>query len=120
MALEKLTAQDGEFVLVSLAPDVCLTPVGNAIVPIPYPITHDMGGSANCSKNVFVNDKPVFLHGLSHVPGVTGDEPGNKGGVVSGVYGKVSHSIGHSAKVYVNGLPVVRTGDRVHMNTKKP
>ena len=49
-----------------------------------------------------------------------GDAPGNKGGVVSGVHGKVSHSIGHSKNVFVNGLQVVRTGDRVHMNTKKP
>ena len=106
--------------LVCMAPDVCLTPVGNAIVPIPYPITHDLGTSEQCSGNVYVNDKPVFLHGLSFAPGVKGDEPGNKGGVVSGVYGKVSHSIGKSKTVYVNGHPVVRTGDRVHMNTQKP
>ncbi len=120
MALEKLAAQDGSFVLVCLAPDVCLTPVGNAIVPIPYPITHDMGLSTQCSENVYVEGKPVFLHGLSYVKDVMGDQPGTKGGVVSTVYGKVSHSIAHSAKVYVNGYPVVRSGDRVHMNTPEP
>ena len=120
MAEEKLTAQDSAFTLVCMAPDVCLTPVGNAVVPIPYPITHDMGASSQVSTNVFVNDKAVFLHGMSFVPAVKGDAPGNKGGVVSGVVEQVSHSIGHSKGVFVNGLPVVRTGDRVHMNTKKP
>ena len=120
MADERLTAKDSAFTLVCMAPDVCLTPVGNAIVPIPYPITHDMGAASQLSKDVFVNDEPVFLHGMSFVPDVKGDAPGNKGGVVSGVYGKVSHSIAHSKSVFVNGLQVVRTGDRVHMNTKKP
>jgi hypothetical protein len=120
MAAEKLTAQNAEFRLVCLAPDVCLTPVGNAIVPVPYPISHDLGSAQQCSKDVFVNDKPVFLHGLSYAPGVTGDEPGTKGGVVSGVNKKVSHSLTKSGTVFVNGHPVVRTGDQVHMNTQKP
>lgn len=120
MADERFTAKDSDYVLVCMAPDVCLTPLGNSLVPIPYPITHDMGKSAQCSVNVFVNDKPAFMHGLSYVDDVQGDAPGNKGGVVSGVYGKVSHSIAHSPGVFVNGHPIVRTGDRVHMNTKKP
>lgn len=120
MANEKLTAKDGDFVLVSLPPDVCLTPLGNSVVPIPYPITHDMGQSQQCSDDVFVNGKPVFRHGMSYVDNVKGDAPGTKGGVVTAVYGKVSHSIAHSGNVFVNGLQVVRSGDRVHMNTKKP
>jgi uncharacterized Zn-binding protein involved in type VI secretion len=33
---------------------------------------------------------------------------------------KVSHSKQHSASVYINGKPMVRTGDTVFMNTKKP
>lgn len=120
MADERVTAKDDDYVLVCLAPDVCLTPMGNSVVPIPYPITHQMGSAQQCSANVFVNGKPAFRHGLSFVDAVKGDAPGNKGGVVSGVYGKVSHSIAHSPSVFINGLPMVRTGDRVHMNTKKP
>ena len=30
------TFRDGQFVITSLAPDVCLTPVGPNIVPIPH------------------------------------------------------------------------------------
>jgi uncharacterized Zn-binding protein involved in type VI secretion len=120
MANERITTKDGQYMLVSMAPDVCLTPVGNSVVPIPYAISHAMDQSAQCSENVFVNDEAVFLHGLSFVDKVKGDEAGSKGGVVTGVNGKVSHSLQKSETVFVNGHPIVRTGDRVHMNTKKP
>lgn len=120
MATERITAKDGAYVIVSMAPDVCLTPMGNSVVPIPYAISHKMDQSEQCSKNVFVNDKAVFLHGLSFVDKVKGDEAGSKGGVVSGVNGKVSHSLQKSANVYVNGHLIVRTGDTMHMNTGKP
>lgn len=120
MSDEKLTAQDSQFVLISMAPDVCKTPIGNSTPPIPYPITHTMDTSKQCSTNVFINDKPTFLHGNSFVDRVKGDEPGTAGSVVTGVNMKVSHSQKYSESVYVNGKPMVRTGDMVHMNTKKP
>lgn len=120
MADERITTKDSQYMLVSMAPDVCLTPVGNSVVPIPYAISHAMDQSEQCSENVFLNDKAVFLHGLSFVDKVKGNEAGSKGGVVSGVNGKVSHSLQKSTNVYVNGHLIVRTGDRVHMNTKKP
>jgi hypothetical protein len=120
MALEAATYKDGQFVITSLAPDVCLTPMGPSIVPVPYPITHSMDTSEQCSKNVFMDDKPVFLHGESFVDACHGDEPGVKGGVVTGVQGKVSHSIMKSPSVYVNGKQMVRTGDQVWMNQKPP
>lgn len=120
MADEQITAKHSDFVLISLVPDVCLTPIGNSIVPIPYPITHDLGASEQCSEDVFVDGEPAFLHQLSFVDDVQGDEPGTKGGVISGVYTKISHSLQHSGSVYINGHAIVRTGDLVQMNTKKP
>ncbi len=120
MADEQITTKNSQFMLVSMAPDVCLTPVGSSVVPIPYPISHTMDQAEQCSKNVFANDKAVFLHGLSFVDNVKGDEAGSKGGVVSGVHQKVSHSLQKSSNVYVNKHLVVRTGDKVHMNTSKP
>lgn len=120
MADEHATAKDAKYVLVCLCPDVCWTPIGKDKVPIPYTITHNMGESAQCSKNVFFNDKAAFLHGKSFVDNVTGDEPGTSGGVITGVNTKISHSLMHSASVFINGQPMVRTGDLVHMNTKKP
>jgi hypothetical protein len=79
-----------------------------------------MGASRQCSGSVFINDRPVFLHNDSFVDGCHGDEPGTKGGVVTGVVGQVSHSITRSPSVHVNGKPVVRTGDQVWMNQKPP
>ena len=120
MALMAATFKDGQFVITCLTPDVCLTPMGSSVVPVPYPITHTMDTSRQCSPNVFMNGKPVFLHGESYVDACHGDEPGVKGGVVSGVTGKVSHSIMKSPSVFVNGKPMVRTGDQVWMNQKPP
>ncbi len=42
---------------------------------------------------MFFNDKPAFLHGLSCVDNVKGDQPGVRGGMVTKVHMKVSHSL---------------------------
>lgn len=119
MASEAAVAQDGQFLLVFLVPDVCITP-GKGGQPVPYPITQIMEGSERCSENVFFAGKAAYLHDASYVDGVTGDEAGKGGGVVSQVNAKTSHSIGHSSSVYINGRELVRTGDKVWMNQKKP
>lgn len=119
MADENIVAKDARFRLVSLAPDVCITPSKKG-VPVPYPITHTMDQSQQCSPNVFLQGKPVYLHNESYVDKVTGDEAGTGLGVVSGTHVKISHSIDKSPSVFVNGQPIVRTADRVWMNWKKP
>lgn len=119
MANETATAKDGQFVLVNLLPDVCKTPGRNG-KPIPYPITHSMDQSAQCSPNVFFSGKAAFLHNESFVDNVKGDEPGGGKGIVSETHVGISHSIDRSCSVYVNGQPIVRTGDRMWMNWKKP
>lgn len=120
MANEAATAQDGQFVLVSLLPDVCLTPSKPVGVPVPYPITHTMDKSQQVSPNVFFQKKAAYMHNESYVDAVTGDEPGAGKGVVSGTHVKISHNILCSSTVYVNGQPIVRTGDTMWMNWAKP
>ncbi len=119
MADEVATAKDKRFRLVSLLPDVCITP-GKKGKPIPYPITHTMDQSAQCSPNVFFRGHPAFLHNESYVDKVTGDEPGGGKGVISKTHVRISHSIDKSRSVFVNGKPIVRTGDMMWMNTKPP
>jgi uncharacterized Zn-binding protein involved in type VI secretion len=119
MADEAATAKDAQFVLISMVPDVCLTP-GKAGYPIPYPITHKMDQSEQVSPNVFFDGNAAYLHNESYVDNVTGDEPGKGRGVVSQTNVNISHSIEKSASVYVNGKPIVRTGDKMWMNWKKP
>jgi hypothetical protein len=119
MAIEKATAKDGQYVLVSILPDVCITPDRKGI-PVPYPITHRMDQSQQCSPNVFFEGKSAYLHEESYVDNVTGDEAGGGLGVVSGTHMEISRSIDHSPSVYVNGCKIVRTGDLVWMNREKP
>lgn len=119
MAQEAGTAKDARFILVSLLPDVCLTPSKKG-APVPYAITHKMDQSQQCSPNVFFRGKPAYLHNESYVDNVRGDEPGAGKGVVSQTHVTISHNIDKSSSVYVNGRPIVRTADRVWMNWKKP
>jgi hypothetical protein len=84
MADENIVAQDARFRLTSLTPDVCKTPSKKG-KPVPYVITHTLDQSQQCSPNVYLQGKPVFLHNESYVDNVTGDEPGKGGGVVSRV-----------------------------------
>ena len=119
MATEAAAAKDAEFILVSLLPDVCLTPnrKGKAV---PYPITHDMGESKQCSPNVFFRGKPAYLHEESYVDNVKGDEPGGGKGVVSRTHVKISRSEQYSHNVFGNGRHLVRTGDKAWMTRPEP
>jgi Domain of unknown function (DUF4150) len=119
MADENIVSKDKRFKIIFIAPDVCLTPKKPGY-PIPYPITHKLDQSVNCSPNVFLQSKAVYLHNQSFVDNVKGDEPGRGGGVVSQVNVKISHDIDHSKSVFVNGKEIVRTADTVWMNWKKP
>lgn len=119
MADENIVAKDARFRIVSLCPDVCITPSKKG-KPVPYPITHQLDQACQCSPNVFLQGNPVYLHNESFVDNVKGDEPGAGKGVVSRTHMKISHNIGHSANVFVNARPIVRTADAMWMNWKAP
>ena len=66
-------------------PDVCKTPAGPAVVPIPYP-NFSMGAIAQPGSTA---TKVLICGGPAHVVGTTipisnGDNPGVIGGVISG------------------------------------
>ena len=119
MADEAATAKDAQFILINLAPDVCLTPDRKGC-PVPYAITHAMDKSRQVSPNVFFAGKPAYLHEESYVDVLTGDEPGGGKGVVSGTHVRISRSVRASNSVFVNGRRLVRTGDAVWMNRAEP
>ena len=119
MADENIVSKDSRFRIVNMVPDVCLTP-GKTGYPVPYPITHTLDQSQQCSPNVFLQGKAVYLHNESFVDNVKGDEAGGGEGVVSQTHVKISHNIDKSNNVFVNGKPIVRTGDMMWMNWRKP
>lgn len=98
MALNEGTRQDGQFVCISLTPDVCKSPVA----PVPYPIIGVFSDSTLLSPNVRFRGKPVFTM-KSRLTTVVGDEAGVGGGVVSGVNKGWCEPISHNPTVRVNG-----------------
>ncbi|WP_332303284.1 DUF4150 domain-containing protein [Rhizobium sp. GR12] len=103
--------------IVSLAPDVCLTPVGSSVVPIPYPVVDFCGHDKNYTPSVrFTGKKAMVMR--SCTTHVHGDAPGVRKGVKSGTVESICEPIGHADQVRAEGSHVIRHLDRFHMNSK--
>ncbi len=103
--------------IVSLSPDVCLTPVGSSVVPIPYPVVDYCGHDQSYTPSVrFTRKKAMVMR--SCTTHVHGDAPGVKKGVKSGTVEGICEPIGHAAEVRAEGSNVIRHLDRFWMNNK--
>jgi hypothetical protein len=103
--------------IVSLAPDVCLTPVGSSVVPIPYPVVNFCGHDKNYTSSVrFTGKKAMVMR--SCTTHVHGDAPGVRKGVKSGTVESICEPIGHADQVRAEGSHVIRHLDRFHMNNR--
>lgn len=91
-------------------PDVCKTPVGAAVVPIPYPNISKSSDLAKGSKNVKINGAPVCLKD-SEFSTSTGDEAGTLKGLISSTNKGKAHPVLSSFDVKVEGKGVVRNTD---------
>ena len=102
--------------VVCTAPDVCLTPVGSSVVPVPYQIHGLCGHDENYTPSVrFTGQKAMVMR--SKTSHCHGDAPGVRKGVVSGTVEDVSEPVGHAAKVRAEGSEVIRHLDRFKMNS---
>ena len=108
-----------EAIIVSSCPDVCKTPIGNSVVPVPYTLFSTFADAQNTAVDVNFEGIPSF-HAGSHLPTVTGNEAGTKGGVKSGVNVGICNPLEMSSSVRVNGQPAIRNVDEMHMNAPKP
>ena len=98
-------------------PDVCKTPVGPTIVPIPYP---NVGKSADTTAGpatVTTDGQMPMVKGAKYSRS-SGDEPGTVGGVVSGVNMSVCEFTAYSFDVMFEGKNVCRLGDALFHNKK--
>jgi hypothetical protein len=98
-------------------PDVCKTPAGPAVVPIPYPNIAQlaMANPGTCAKKVFISCLPAAttqtIMMLSN-----GDEAGVLGGVVSSLFiGPCQFKLG-SVTVMIEGAPATYMGSLVAHN----
>jgi YD repeat-containing protein len=104
------------FIAISQLPDVCLTPCGNVMEPVPYTIIGRLDSSQGTVASVRANGEPVFVLDASTVPAVTGNEAGAGGGVNSGVCMGSVRATTASSSVRANGKFLVRHGDSCEMN----
>ena len=103
--------------VISTAPDVCKTPVGSTLVPVPYPIVGSFSLSTATKPTVRFTKQQAFTTG-SKITNVTGDEAGVGGGVKSGVNVSLCGFITYSTTVKAEGENVVRHNDTMWMNNK--
>lgn len=70
--------------IICLSPDVCDTPMGSSIVPVPYMISSKLEWSKQTISTVKLRGEQSFTM-ASRTNKVIGDEAGSAGGVSSGV-----------------------------------
>lgn len=105
--------------VLTTSPDVCLTPMGSAVVPIPYVNVARSVDTSNGSQTVTVDGNPIMLKD-SVFSTSTGDEPGTAGGVTSGVNKGMAKFVNFSNNVFVEGRPVCRRMDPMISNLSSP
>ncbi|WP_153825228.1 PAAR-like domain-containing protein [Polyangium spumosum] len=109
----------GEALVVSIAPDVCWTPVGGALVAVPYMIVARLDKAEGTDPNHLICDKPAFTT-ASRIPEVEGDEAGTGGGLISGVNRGYCRPLEHSSSSMAGDHWLVREGDLFAMNCAGP
>jgi hypothetical protein len=111
--------KDAEAIVVCIAPDVCLTPQGGAMVPAPYTITSRFDIAVETAPKVNYGGLPAFTM-ASRLPTVKGDEQGVGGGIISGVNLGYCRPIEHSGSVRAHEQFIIRHSDLFHMNCNGP
>ncbi|WP_429884328.1 PAAR-like domain-containing protein [Geoalkalibacter halelectricus] len=95
--------------------DVCRTKIGKKIVNIAYTNVARSSDAAGTAATVFINGHPV-CHQKSIFAVSSGDEPGDRMGVVSGTIKGKAEFITASPNVFIEGVPAVRQGDMMVSN----
>ena len=108
---------DGRWKVISMYPDVCLTPMGSSMVPVPYQIVAEGDTSEQLASTVRIREQQVFTM-ASRLGKAMGDEAGTGGGVKSGTNTFVCEPIQNVPTVRANGQPVIRDGHLFWMNNQ--
>ncbi len=97
--------------------DVCLTRIGNSVVPIPYPNVAQSKDADKTAEDVYVQGNPA-CHLKSTFAKSTGDQPGNRKGIVSGVIKGEATFVSSSFNHFIENQPSVRAFDLMVSNKK--
>jgi Domain of unknown function (DUF4150) len=116
MSAEVLARKASGWRIIGMYPDVCKTPMGKAMVPVPYPVSAQLDSSVSTVKNVKANGEPVVVFNKTQVPSTKGDTAGIGKGLKSGTVGAACWPKTHSGTVRAAGQYVVRHDDEFWMN----
>lgn len=106
-------------VITCLAPDVCNTQIGNAVVPVPYMIISKLDWSEMTVSRVQMTGQQAFNMN-ARTNKVTGNEPGKLGGVKSGVNLGWCRPQSNKSNVFVDGAELVQNDNLYEMNCAGP
>jgi len=98
-------------------PDVCKTPIGPSIVPIPYPNIGKSSDTSKGPKSVKTDGKMPMVKGAKYSTS-TGDEPGTAKGIISSSTKGECEFMMYSFDVKFEGKNVCRMGDPLFHNKK--
>jgi hypothetical protein len=98
-------------------PDVCLTPIGPSMVPVPYTNVARSSSLADGTKTVKIDGCMGAIEGCCYRTS-TGDLPGTGRGVASGTVGAKAEFINYSFDVKIEGKGVCRHSDLMTQNSK--
>ena len=119
MSAQEAARKQGQWLVVSISPDVCKTPMGSSMPPVPYNVIAKLDQALHESRDVKFNRGKALMLGQGFVAQTLGDQAGSGTSVISGTVGADTWFDEHSQSVRVNGRPVVRHGDLCHMNGNK-
>jgi len=110
-------AHKGSGGMSTVFPDVCKTPVGNSVVPIPYPNTGKSSDTTGGPTSVKFDGEMPMVKGAKYSKSI-GDEPGSVGGVASGVNKSECEFLMYSFDVMAEGKNICRLADPLLHNKK--
>lgn len=97
-------------------PDVCNTPVGPSLVPIPYPNFHFAASSIPGQFSVFTSCAPVSTMSALGLVSL-GDNVGVGFGLMSGIVASTTRYLLGNFSTLINGMPTVRLGHSTIQNS---
>ncbi len=105
--------------IICLSPDVCNTPVGSSVVPIPYMIASKLEWGKQTVSNVRLGGEQAFTM-ASRTDQVVGNEPGTAGGVASGVNKGWCRPQTNKSSCFVAGRELLQNDNVYEMNCSGP
>ncbi|HTN89772.1 MAG TPA: polymorphic toxin type 47 domain-containing protein [Sorangium sp.] len=119
MAENEGLRKTGNAWVVCIEPDVCKTPIGDEMKPVPYQIRACLAAGVDEASTVTLGTFDTTTM-ASRITTVEGDEPGTGGGVKSGVNLGYCRPISHSTTVQAQGNNIIYHTSLYAMNCAGP